>query len=82
MLAKRTSKNQVTLPKEIAGKFPDIQYFDVSVRGAKIILMPVKMAPAGGSLSGIREKLKKLGIQPGEVARAVRWARKIKRQSA
>lgn len=33
MLAKKTSKNLLTLPKEIAEKFPGTDYFDVRVGG-------------------------------------------------
>jgi hypothetical protein len=33
MLAKKTSKNQVTLPKAIVEKIPSTEYFDVSVSG-------------------------------------------------
>ena len=33
MLAKKTSKNQLTLPKEVADKFPGTDYFDVRVEG-------------------------------------------------
>ena len=29
MLAKKTSKNQITLPKEIASKFQGVDYFDI-----------------------------------------------------
>ena len=29
MLAKKTSKNQITLPKPVAEAFPDAEYFDV-----------------------------------------------------
>ena len=29
MLAKKTSKNQITLPKEIALKFQGVDYFDI-----------------------------------------------------
>lgn len=81
MLAKKTSKNQLTLPKEIVKSFPDAEYFDVSVKDRKIILMPVRMAPIGSELDRIREKLKKLGITEKDVEGAVAWARKKKRQS-
>lgn len=80
MLAKKTSKNQLTLPKEIVKSFPDAEYFDVSVKDRKIILMPVRIAPADAALEGVRDKLKKLGITEGDVAEAVKWARKKKRQ--
>jgi hypothetical protein len=46
MLAKKTSKNQITLPKEIVKAFPDAEHFDVSIRDHMIRLMPVKITPA------------------------------------
>lgn len=76
MLAKKTSKNQLTLPKEIVKSFPDIEYFDVSVRDRKIVLMPVKITPANVTLENIRSKMEKLGIAEKDVADAVKWARK------
>jgi virulence-associated protein VagC len=79
MLAKKTSKNQLTLPKEVVREFPDIDYFDVTVKEKKIILMPVKIACADVTLEGIKEKLKKLGITEGDVTEAVKWARKKRR---
>jgi len=81
MLAKKTSKNQLTLPKEIVKSFPDAEYFDVSVKERKIILMPVRITPADAALEGIRDKLKKLGVTEDVVDEAVKWARKKKRQS-
>jgi hypothetical protein len=76
MLAKKTSKNQLTLPKEIVREFPDTDYFDVTVQERKIVLMPVKIAPADITLERVREKLEKLGITKGDVTEAVKWARK------
>ena len=55
MLAKKTSKNQLTLPKEIVKEFPDTDYFDVTVKERKIILMPVKITHADATLEGIGE---------------------------
>jgi hypothetical protein len=78
MLAKKTSKNQLTLPKEIVKEFPDIDYFDVMVSGRKIVLTPVKINPLDAPLSSVREKMNKLGINEADVARAVAWARKRK----
>ncbi len=80
MLAKKTSKNQLTLPKEIVKAFPDTDYFDVSVKDKKIVLMPVKITPADQTLEGVKEKMAKLGITEGDVSEAVRWARKKKRR--
>lgn len=79
MLAKKTSKNQLTLPKEIVKTFPDTEYFDVSIKDRKIVLLPVRITPEGMTLEGIRDKMEKLGITQKDVADAVRWARKKKR---
>ena len=76
MLAKKTSKNQITLPKAVAEAFPDAEYFDVRVQNNKILLMPVRIAPAESVLDGVREKMKKLGITPKDISGAIRWARR------
>ena len=78
MLAKKTSKNQLTLPKEIVKSFPDTEYFDVSVKDGKIVLLPVRITPVDSTLDGIREKMQKLGITRKDVSAAVKWARKRK----
>ena len=79
MLAKKTSKNQITLPKEIVKVFPEAEYFDVSIRDNAIRLMPVKITPVPSSLDSIREKMKKLGLTEKDVGEAIRWARSRKR---
>ena len=78
MLAKKTSKNQVTLPKEIARQFPEIDYFDVVVKESSIVLTPVRLSPVASSVKGIRDKMEKLGITEEDVKDAIRWARKKK----
>ena len=78
MLAKKTSKNQLTLPKEIVRSFPDTEYFDVSVEDRKIILMPVRITPSDRTLEVVRDKMKRLGMTEGDVTEAVKWARKRK----
>lgn len=78
MLAKKTSKNQLTLPKDVVKSFPDIEYFDVSVKDRKIVLMPVRITPANTALENIRSKMEKLGIAEKDVSDAVKWARKKK----
>ncbi len=79
MLAKKTSKNQITLPKEIVKAFPDAEYFDVSIRDNAIRLMPVKITPVRSSLDNVREKIKKLGLTEKDVGEAIQWARSRKR---
>jgi len=79
MLAKKTSKNQITLPKEIVKAFPDAEYFDVSITDNTIRLMPVKITPVSPSLDSVREKIKKLGMTEKDVGEAIQWARSRKR---
>jgi bifunctional DNA-binding transcriptional regulator/antitoxin component of YhaV-PrlF toxin-antitoxin module len=79
MLAKKTSKNQITLPKPVAEAFPDAEYFDVRVENNKILLRPVRITAMESILDGVREKMKKLGVKPKDVAGAIRWARRKKK---
>lgn len=72
MITKRTSKNQVTLPKPVVARFEGVEYFDVSTDGATIQLRPVVPSRA----DAVREKLAKLGITEEDVTAAVQWARK------
>ncbi len=73
MLAKLTSKNQITIPKKVLEQIPAVEYFDVDVREGKVVLKPVKVS--GTDLEAIRTKMKKLGLTDDSVAEAVRWAR-------
>jgi hypothetical protein len=79
MLAKKTSKNQLTLPKDVVKSFPDVDYFDVAVKENRIVLTPVKMAPVEASLDAVREKMKALSVTESDVDKAVKWARKRSR---
>ena len=72
MLAKRTSKNQVTLPKAIVQMAGEADYYDVSVQDGKIILTPVRLHQA----DAVRAKLEELGINQDDVSEAIDWARK------
>ncbi|HOJ30108.1 MAG TPA: AbrB/MazE/SpoVT family DNA-binding domain-containing protein [Spirochaetota bacterium] len=78
MLAKKTSKNQLTLPAKIVKEFPDIDYFDITVKDNKIIMVPVVLKPQTG-INTIREKMKKLGINGKDIEEAITWARKKKK---
>lgn len=40
MRAKRTSKNQITLPKRVADQFAGTDYFEVTAEEGKIVLRP------------------------------------------
>jgi hypothetical protein len=79
MLTKKTSKNQLTLPKEIVKEFPGVDYFDAKVKGRAIVLTPVKITPIDTRIDLIREKMARLCIAETDVRDAVKWARKRKR---
>jgi bifunctional DNA-binding transcriptional regulator/antitoxin component of YhaV-PrlF toxin-antitoxin module len=73
MLAKLTSKNQITIPKSIMARLPNVQYFDVGYVVGTILLKPLKVH--GTDLAEVREKIKRLGLSEDCVDEAVRWAR-------
>jgi hypothetical protein len=72
MLAKRTVKNQITLPKAVVDRFGGVVYFDVSTDGECITLRPLQRSRA----DEVRARLSQLGIDENDVADAVSWARK------
>ena len=72
MLAKKTIKNQITLPKTIITRFTGVEYFDVSTDGECIILRPLQKSRA----DEVRAQLAELGIDEQDIAAAVSWARK------
>ena len=75
MLAKKTAKNQITLPKAIVRQLPDASYFDVSLRDGEVVLKPVVVSAHGERLKAVRAKIKALGLTEQDVERAIRWAR-------
>ncbi|MEB3337875.1 MAG: AbrB/MazE/SpoVT family DNA-binding domain-containing protein [Leptolyngbyaceae bacterium] len=72
MLAKLTSKNQLTLPKSITREIGEAEYFEVKVENGQIILTPVKIQRA----DAVRAKLANLGLSEQDIADAVTWARR------
>ena len=75
MLAKKTVKNQITLPKKIVEKLPKTDYFEVSLRGEEIVLKPVVIEAKNTRLERVRSKMKALGLTEKDVNAAIRWAR-------
>jgi hypothetical protein len=69
MLAKKPSKNQVTLPEAIANYFPGVYYFQALEEGGRIVLLPVRPNRA----EEVRTKLAQFGthIGGGQTRRAV-----------
>jgi len=72
MLAKVTSKNQLTLPKSVTNAVGPAEYFDVEARDGQIILTPVRIQRA----DAVRAKLAALELSEQDVSDAVTWARK------
>ena len=71
-IAKKTGKNQITLPQSIAARFPGVSYFDVREDEGRIVLRPVRPDAA----NDVRKKLAALKLSERDIAAAVRWARK------
>jgi hypothetical protein len=71
MLAKLTSKNQLTLPKSVVMSVGKTEYYDVVVESGRIILTPVRIQQA----DAVRAKLEALGIDEQDVNDAIQWAR-------
>ncbi len=73
MLAKMTSKNQITIPKKIMDQIPGVKHFEVELKDGKIELKPLRVYET--DLEEIRSKMKNLGLKPESVREAVEWAR-------
>ena len=71
MLAKITSKNQLTLPKSVTQAVGATEYFDVEARAGQIILTPVRIQRG----DAVRAKLAELELTDDDMAAAVAWAR-------
>jgi len=71
MLAKLTSKNQLTLPKSITAAVGTAEYFDVEASNGRIVLTPVRIQRG----DAVRAKLAELDLQEHDITDAVAWAR-------
>jgi hypothetical protein len=71
VLAKLTSKNQLTLPKAVLEQAGPADTYDVVCENGVIVLTPCH--PGAGQ--AVRARLKELGITEADVADAVAWAR-------
>ena len=80
MLAKITSKNQITIPKKIIEKMPGVEHFDIEYENGVVILRPVKLFNT--NLGQIRLKIEKLGLSENSVAEAIEWAKSKKSESS
>jgi len=71
MLAKMTSKNQLTLPKALTAQVGQPEYFEVEARNGQLVLTPVRIQRG----DAIRAKLAELDLNESDVADAVAWTR-------
>jgi hypothetical protein len=77
MLAKLTSKNQLTLPKSVTNAIGAVDYFEVKAKDGQIILTPVRIQRA----DAVRAKLAELDIAEQDIVDAVAWSRQPKRRA-
>ena len=85
-LAKLSSKNQLTLPKEIVDHFPGVSYFEVRDAGSEIVLAPMRTVPAANyaraqqTIEKLQKHFEERGITEKDVQDAVAWAKASRRQ--
>ncbi|MBB3196785.1 hypothetical protein [Roseateles terrae] len=70
MLAKLTSKNQLTLPKSVTDSLGPVQYFEVQVQSGQVVLTPVRIQRG----DAVRAKLAELDLGDDVLAQALSWA--------
>ncbi len=73
MLAKITSKNQITIPKKIIEQLPATDYLDIDIKDGIVRMKPVKLYDT--DLERIQDKINRLNLKPETVKEAVKWAR-------
>ncbi len=71
MLAKLTTKNQLTLPKAAVNLVGNAEYYNVEVQSGRIVLTPVRIQNA----NAVRDKLQTMDISEQDVNDAIAWAR-------
>ena len=72
MLAKITTKNQLTLPKAVLSQCSTAQYYEVTAEAGRIVLTPVQVT----RMDEVWDKLEALGIKEQDIGNALEWARK------
>ena len=72
MIAKMTSKNQLTLPKAVTEALGNPEYFDIETRGGQLVLTPVQLQRT----DAVRERIREMGVTEQDIQDAVAWARR------
>ncbi|WP_343629428.1 hypothetical protein [Roseateles sp.] len=78
MLAKLTSKNQLTLPKSVTDRLGPVQYFEVQLQAGQVLLTPVRIQRG----DAVRAKLAELELGDEVIQRALDAARKPAKKAA
>jgi hypothetical protein len=78
VLAKLTSKNQLTLPKQALEGLGPVSHFQVEVDGDRLILTPARI----GGLEAVRRHIAALGITEADIKQAVKEVRAEMRAEA
>ncbi len=79
MLCKMTSKNQITLPKEVLRDFGGREYFNARVEDGRIILEPMIVRPVETRmLSDIRDRIQAQGLSEETSASLIDEARRAR----
>jgi len=71
VVAKRTSKNQLTLPKAVVEQTGVAEYYDVTCDNGRIVLTPLHP----GGADAVRTRLAELGISEADMTDAANLAR-------
>lgn len=71
VLAKLTSKNQLTLPKSVTDALGPVQYFEVQEKAGQIVLTPVRIQRG----DALRAKLAELAIDEKTLEAALGWSK-------
>lgn len=78
MLAKLSSKSQITIPPAIMDQFPNNEYIvDVTIEDGRIVLTPVRATHA----DEVRAQVAKRGVTEADVADAVKQERQDSQDS-
>ena len=75
MIAKMTSKNQLTLPKAVVEALGSPEYFDIETKEGQLILTPARIQRT----DAIRERIRAMNLSEKDVQDAVDWARRTDR---
>ena len=72
---KLSSKNQLTLPKDVLKHFPKTRYFEITARESEVVLRPARISVQGDALKRVRDKINKLGLTEDVIPDAITSAR-------